>query len=69
MGSRKRDGGKMGNPPYLMSKQQAHQFANAIFSDISKYVDEHQAEYAEFLSAEQKREEKGGKQCGNKSDD
>ena len=48
---------------FIISQNQAHAFAVAVFADIRAYREAHQAEYEEFLKAEQ---EKGG--CDNGKD-
>ena len=42
---------------FIISQKQAHAFAVAVFADIRAYREAHQAEFEEFLKAEQ---EKGG---------
>lgn len=37
-----------------INKEQSQQFARAIFTDIEKYIAEHQAEFEEFLREEEK---------------
>lgn len=40
----------------IISQKQAHAFAVAVFDDIRAYREAHQAEFEEFLKAEQNRE-------------
>ena len=46
---------------FIISQKQAHSFALAVFADIRAYRVAHQAEFEEFLKAEQ---EKGGRDNG-----
>ena len=48
-----------------ISQSQARQFACAIYSNISAYIDAHQAEYEKFLRTEYKNVEEGGEQHEN----
>ena len=38
----------------LLSKEQARDFANAIFADIADYVESHREEFEQFLAEENK---------------
>lgn len=43
---------------FIISQKQAHAFALAVFKDIRAYREAHQAEFEEFLKAEQNKTER-----------
>ncbi len=44
---------------FIISQKQAHAFAVAVFADIRAYREAHQAEFEEFLKAEQEDKSDG----------
>lgn len=40
---------------FIISQKQTHAFAVAVFADIRAYREAHQAEFEEFLKAEEKK--------------